>query len=69
MTSDLNKAPENETINELAEAIGDLSASTAIAASSRPSSSQTTGNQGRDLTVIHAVNLKLPEFWTDDPKV
>ena len=40
-----------------------------IAASSRPSSSQTTGNQESDLTAIHAVTLKLPEFWTGDPEV
>ena len=62
-------APENETLNKLAEAIGNLGACTAIAVSSRPSSSQTTGNQDSDLTAIHAVSLKLPEFWTYDPEV
>ena len=69
MIPDLNMALENETLNELAEAIGNLSASTAITASSRPSSSQTTGNQDSDLTAVHTVSLKLPEFWTDDPEI
>ena len=62
-------ALENETFNKLAEAISNLSASTSIAASSGLSNSQTTGNQDSDLTAIHAVSLKLPEFWTDDPEV
>ena len=62
MTPDLNMALENETLNKLAEAIGNLSASTSIAASSRLSNNQTTGNQDSDLTAIHAVSLKLPEF-------
>ena len=69
VTPDLNMALENETLNKLAEAISDLSASTSIAASSGLSNSQTTGNQDSDLTAIHAVSLKLPEFWTDDPAV
>ena len=60
---------ENETLNKLAEAIGNLGASTAIATSLRLSSSQTTGNQDSDLTAIHALSLKVPEFWIDDPKV
>ena len=66
MTPDLNMALENETLNKLAEAIGHLSANTGIAAFSRPLSSQTMGNQDTDSTAIHAVSLKLPEFWTDD---
>ena len=69
MTPHLNMALENETLNKLAEAIGNLSASTAIAASWRPSRNQTIGNQDSDFTAIHAVSLKLPEFWTDDPEV
>ena len=62
-------ALESEILNKLAEAIGNLSASTAIAVSSRPSISQTTRNQESDWTAIHAISLKLPEFWIDDPKV
>ena len=69
MTLDSNMALENETLNKLAEAISNLSASTSIAAFSGLSNSQTTGNKDSDLTAIHAASLKLPEFWTDDPEV
>ena len=69
VTPDLNMSLENETLNKLAETISNLSATTSIAASSGLSNSQTTGNQDSDLTAIHAVSLKLPEFWTDDPEV
>ena len=69
VTTDLNMALENETLNKLPEAISNLSASTAITASSRPSRSQTTGNQDSDLIAIHVVSLKLSKFGTDDPEV